>query len=37
MSGLYLKYEKVNVLCIVDRNHKKSVVELDHVRNFKDI
>ena len=37
MSGLYLKYEKVNVLCIADRNHKKSVVELDHVRNFKDI
>ena len=29
--------KKVNVLCIVDRNHERSVVVLDHFRNFKDI
>ena len=27
--------KKVNVLCIVDRNHERSVVVLDHFRNFK--
>ena len=48
MNGLYLQYEKlwkvptkdwknVNVLCIVDRNHGRSVVVLDHFRNFKGI
>ena len=25
----------MNVLCIVDRNHERSVVALDHFRNFK--
>ena len=40
---LNLQYEKlkdgkkVNVLCIVDRNHERSVVILDHFRNFNDI
>ena len=29
--------KKVNVLCIVDRNHSRSVVVLDHFRNFKEI
>ena len=29
--------KKVNVLCIVDRNHETSVVVLDHFRNFKGI
>ena len=44
----YLQYEKlwleskkdgkkVNVLCIVDRNDERSVVQLDHFRNFKGI
>ena len=49
MNGLYLKYEKlwkvpptkdgekVNVLCIVDRNHERCVVLLDHFRDFKGI
>ena len=48
MNGLYLQYEKlwmestkdgkkVNVACIVDRNHERSVVVLDHFRNFKGI
>ena len=48
MNGLYLQHEKlwkvttkdgkkVNVLCIVDRNHERSVVVLDHIRNFKGI
>ena len=49
MNGLYLQYEKfsalestkdekkVNILCIVDRNHARSVVVLDHFRNFKGI
>ena len=32
-----LTEKKVNVLCIVDRNHERSVVVLDHFRNFKDI
>ena len=27
--------KKVNVLCIVDRNDERSVVVLDHFRNFK--
>ena len=26
-----------NVLCIVDQNHERSVVVLDHFRNFKGI
>ena len=45
MNGLYLQYEKlwkvpvkdgrkVNVLCIIDQNYDKSVVVLDHFRNF---
>ena len=29
--------KKVNVLCIVDRNHERSVVVLDHFKNFKGI
>ena len=29
--------KKMNALCIVDRHHKRSVVVLDHVRNFKGI
>ena len=29
--------KKVNVLCIFDRNHRRSVVALDHFRNFKGI
>ena len=29
--------KKVNVLCIVDQNHERYVVVLDHFRNFKDI
>ena len=44
MNGLYLQYEelwkvqrkdgkKVNVLYIVDRNHQRSVVVVDHSRN----
>ena len=48
MNGLHLQYEnlwkvstkdgkKVNVLCIVDRNHERSVVALDHFRDFKGI
>ena len=48
MNGLYLQYEnlwkeptkdgkKVNVLCIVDQNHERTVVVLDHFRNFKGI
>ena len=48
MNSLYLQYEKlwkipmkdgkkVNVLCIVDQNHERSVFVLDHFRNFKDI
>ena len=44
MNGLYLQYERlwkvqkkeeVIVLCIVDRNHERSVVTLDYFRNFK--
>ena len=27
----------MNVLCIVDRNYERSVVALDHFRNFKGI
>ena len=47
MNGLSLQYEelwkikkdgkKVNVLCIVDRSHARSVVAVDHFRNFKGI
>ena len=29
--------KKVNVLCIVDQNHERYVVVLEHFRNFKDI
>ena len=29
--------KKVNVLCIVDRNHERSVVVIDHFRSFKSI
>ena len=29
--------EKMNVLCIVDRNREISVVVLDHFRDFKSI
>ena len=29
--------KKVNVLCIVDQNHERPVVVLDHFRNFKGI
>ena len=29
--------KKVNALCIVDQNHERSVVVLDHFRNFKGI
>ena len=29
--------KKVNVLCVVDRNHERPVVVLDHFRNFKGI
>ena len=29
--------KKVNVLCIVDQNHERSVVVLDYFRNFKGI
>ena len=29
--------KKVNVLCIVNRNHDRSVIVLDHFRNFKGI
>lgn len=29
--------KKVNVLYIVDRNHPRSVIAVDHSRNFKDI
>ena len=37
-SGLPTKDgKKVNVLCIVDPNHGRSVVVLDHFRNFKGI
>ena len=36
-SGKYERWKKVNVLCIVDRNHERSVVVLDHFRNFKGI
>ena len=49
MNGLYLQYEelvesairkdgkKLNVLYIVDQNHQRSVIVVDHSRNFKDI
>ena len=48
MNGLYLQYEKLwkvptkdgkkaNVLCIIDQNHERFVVALDHFRNFKGI
>ena len=36
-SGKYKGWEEGNVLCIVDRNHERSVVVLDHFRNFKGI
>ena len=44
MNGLYLQYERLwkvqkkeegNCICIVDRNHERSVVVLDYFRNFK--
>ena len=49
MNGLYLQYEelvesairkdgkKLNVLYIVDQNHQRSGIVVDHSRNFKDI
>ena len=43
MNGLYLQYEKlwkvqtVNVLCIVDQNHRRSVFTPVHFRNFEGI
>ena len=48
MNGLYLQNEKlwkvatkdgkkVYVVCMIDRNRKRSVVVLDHFRNFKGI
>ena len=37
-SGKYERYgKKVNVLCILDRNHEGFVVVTDHFRNFKGI
>ena len=36
-SGKYKGWEEGNVLCIVDRNHERSVAVLDHFRNFKGI
>ena len=33
-SERYERREEVNVLCIVDRIHERSVVALDHIRNF---
>ena len=47
MNGLYVQYEepvestirkdgkKLNVLYIVDQNHQRSVIVVDHSRNFK--
>ena len=35
-SGKYKEGKKVNVLCIVARNHERSVVVLDHFRNLVD-
>ena len=48
MNALYLQQmknsgkntkdgRKVNVLCIVDRNHQRSMVVVDHSRNFKGV
>ena len=35
-SGKYTKDgRKVNALCIIDRNHQRSMVAVDHSRNFK--
>ena len=35
-SGKYTKDgRKVNVLCIIDQNHQRSMVVVDHSRNFK--
>ena len=39
-SGKYKRGEeadKIHVLCIFTRNHDRSEIVLDHVRNFKDI
>ena len=36
-SGKYEDRKKVNVLCIVDLNHERFVIVLDHFRNFKGI
>ena len=37
-SGKYTKDgKKVNVLCLVDRNHQRSMVAVHHSRNFKGI
>ena len=36
-SGKDENGKKVNVLCIVDQNHERSVVVLDYFRNFKGI
>ena len=46
MNGLYLQYERLwkvqkkeegNCICIVDRNHERSVVVLDYFRNLNGI
>ena len=43
MNGLYLQYEKlwkvqtVNVLCIVDQNHRRTEFERVHFRNSEGI
>ena len=42
MNGLYLQYEvlwkvQYSVLHIVDRNRQRSVIVVDHSRNFKGI
>ena len=42
MNGLYLQYEvlwkvQYSVFHIVDRNHQRSVIVVDHSRNFKGI
>ena len=38
-SGKYIQKDgkKVNVLYIVDQNHQRSVIVVDHSRNFKGI
>ena len=36
-SGKYERWKEVKLLCIVDRNQERSVLVLDHFRNFKGI